>query len=133
MAGQCASAGFLVAIDNTSTRSEGGKALRATRARCILKAVEAVRKIAMTPTADRMALTVHLGGHLKIRGLIGRGGPKDQPTAKGQGLGRRMGPNKRCQTGMFIRGQGHRARKRNGHRYVLIVQKRRLNMTRAYL
>ena len=64
VAGQCAAAGFLVAIDSTSTRSEGGKAPRATRARRILQALEAVRKIAMTPTTDRMALTVHLGGHL---------------------------------------------------------------------
>src|SRR5438105_14573807 len=80
VAGQCASAGFLVAIDSTSTRSEGGKALRAARARGILQSFEAVRKIAMTPTANCMAFTVHLDGHLKIRGLIGRGGPQDQPA-----------------------------------------------------
>jgi hypothetical protein len=116
VAGQCTSAGFLVAIDSTSTRSEGGKALRATRARCILQACEAVRKRAMTPTADRMALTGHLGGHLQIRRSIWGGGPQDQPTAKDQGLGRRVGTNKRCQTGVFLRAQGHRARNWNGHR-----------------
>jgi len=36
VAGQCNVAGFLVAIDSTPTRSEGGNALRATRAWCIL-------------------------------------------------------------------------------------------------
>jgi len=76
-------AGFLVAIDSTSTRAEGGKAPRATRARRILQAVEAVRQIAMTPTADGMTLTAHLGGHLHMRGSIWRGAPEDQPTAKG--------------------------------------------------
>jgi hypothetical protein len=108
-------AGFLVAIDSTSTRSAGGKALRATRARGILQAVEAVRQIALTPTANRMALTSHLGSHVQIRWSVGRGGPEDQPTAKGQGLGGGMGTHKRLQTGVFRRGQGYRARNRHGH------------------
>ena len=88
-------AGFLVAIDSTSTRSEGGKAPRATRARRILEAVEAVRQRALTPTADGMTLTGHRGGYLQIRWSIWRGAPEDQPTAKGQGLGCGMGANKR--------------------------------------
>jgi hypothetical protein len=74
-----------------------------------------MHKIAMTPTADSMAFTLHLGGHLKIRRAIWRGGPEDQPTAKSQGLGRGIGAHKRRQTGVFISGQGHRARNRNGH------------------
>jgi hypothetical protein len=76
-------AGFLVAIASTSTRSEGGNAPWATRARGILQAVEAVRQVALTPPADRMALTGHVGGHLKIRWAVGRGGAEDQATAKG--------------------------------------------------
>jgi len=87
-------AGFLVAIASTATRSEGGNALRATRARGILQAIEAVRQIALAPTADRMALTGHLGGHVQIGWSVWRGDPEDQPTAKGQGLGRGMGAYK---------------------------------------
>jgi len=64
-------------MDSTSTRSEGGKAPRPTRARRILQAGEAVRKIALTPSADRMTLTVHLGSHLHIRGLIWGGDPEE--------------------------------------------------------
>lgn len=44
----------------------GGNALRASRARGILQAVEAMRQIPPTPPADCMALTRHLGGHLQI-------------------------------------------------------------------
>ena len=53
-------AGFLVAMDRTSTRSEGGNAPRASRARGILQAVEPVRQITLTPSAHRMALTGHI-------------------------------------------------------------------------
>jgi hypothetical protein len=42
-----------------------------------LQAGEAVRKIALTPSADRMTLTVHLGSHLHIRGLIWGGNPEE--------------------------------------------------------
>ena len=87
--------GFLVASASTSTRSEGGNAPWATRARGILQAVEAVRQIALTPTADRMAFTGHLGRHLEIRRVLWRGGPEDQPTAKSSGLGCGMGAHKR--------------------------------------
>jgi hypothetical protein len=79
---------------STATRSEGGNALRATRAWGILQAVEAVRQIALTPPADRMALTGHLGGHVQIGGSVWRGDPEDQPTAKGESLGRGMGAHK---------------------------------------
>src|SRR5437867_10130885 len=87
----------------------------------------------MTPTADGMTLTVHLGGHLHMRGSIWRGAPEDQPTAKGQGLGSGMGANKRLQLGVFVRGQGHRARKRNGHGPGPYRERGRRNMTRACL
>jgi hypothetical protein len=87
-------AGFLVAIASTATRSEGGNALRAPRARGILQAVEAVRQIALTPTADWMALTGHLGGHVQIGWAVWRGDPEEQPTAKGQGLGCGMSTHK---------------------------------------
>ena len=96
-------AGFLVAIASTSTRSEGGNALRAPRARGILQAVEAVRQIAPPPPANCMALTRHLGGHVQIGWSVWCGDPEDQPTAKGQGLGGGMGAYKGFQTGVFLR------------------------------
>jgi hypothetical protein len=108
-------AGFLVAIDSAPTRSEGGNALRATRAWGILEAVETVGQITLTPTAYRMALTAHLGGDLEMRWSVWRGGPEHQPTAKGESLGRGMGSHKRLQTGVFLRSQGYRACTRHGH------------------
>src|SRR2546428_6335597 len=87
----------------------------------------------MTPTANGMTLTVHLGGHLHMSGSIWRGAPEDQPTAKGQGLGSGMGANKRLQLGVFVRGQGHRAHKRNGHGPGPYRERGRRNMTRACL
>ena len=44
----------------------GGKAPRATRARRILQALEAMQQIALPPTADGMPLTGHFGGYLRI-------------------------------------------------------------------
>src|SRR5256885_8069894 len=48
-------AGLRVAIAITSRRAKGGKAPRPTRARRILEAIEAMRKIAMAPTTYGMA------------------------------------------------------------------------------
>jgi len=95
VAGQGDVAGFWVAIASISTRSAGGNALRRPRARGLLQAVEAVRQLALPPTADRMALTGHLGGHVQSGGAVWRGDPEDQPTAQGQGLGGGLGPHKR--------------------------------------
>src|SRR5215475_13574332 len=100
---------------STATRSEGGNALRATRARGILQAVEAVRQIALTPTADRMALTGHLGSHVQIGWAVWRGDPEDQPTTKGPGLGGGMGAHKGFQTGVFLRSEGDWACHRHRH------------------
>src|SRR5512145_319883 len=69
----------------------GGKAPGPTRARCILKATKAVLKIATAPTANGMAVTVELLGHLKIRRAVCCRRPQDQLTAKGQGLWCGMG------------------------------------------
>jgi len=80
-----------------------------------LQALEAVRPIALTPPANRMALTGQLGGHVQIGGAVWRGDPEDEPTAKGQRLGSGMGAHKRFQTGMVLRSQGHRTRDRYGH------------------
>src|SRR6267143_7323965 len=99
-------------MDRTSNRSEGGKAPRTTRARRILQTGEAVRKIALTPPADRMTLTGQLGGHLHIRRLIWGGDPEEQPTAQGQSLGSGMGSHQRLQSGMVIQCQRNRAGKR---------------------
>ena len=73
-------AGFLVAIASTSTRSEGGKAPRATRARRILQATQALLKIAISPTANGMAVTVQILGHLQVRRAVWRRRPEDHLT-----------------------------------------------------
>jgi hypothetical protein len=75
VAGQWYVAGLRVAIDITSRRWEGGKAPGATRARRILKATEAVVKIATAPTANGMAVTMEFRGHLKIRRVVRRCSP----------------------------------------------------------
>ena len=98
-----------------------------------LQALEAVRQIALPPTADGMSFTGHLGGYLHIRWLLWCGSPEDEPTAKGQGLGCGMRSHKRLQLGVFVRGQGHRARKRNGHGPGPYRERGRRNMTRACL
>ena len=95
VAGQWYVAGLRVAIDSTSRRSEGGKAPGPTRARRILQATEAVCKIATAPTANGMAVTVELLGHLKIRWTVRRRGPQNHLTPKGQGLWRGMGTHDR--------------------------------------
>src|SRR5262245_65459624 len=113
----------------TSRRSEGGKAPGPTRARCILKATKAVLKIATTPTANGMAVTAELLGHLKIRRAVRRCRPQDHLTAKGQGLWCGMGPHDRFSTALFIVSQGHLGGERNGHGPLLITRKRELHMT----
>src|SRR2546426_8995148 len=70
VAAQWYRAGLRVAIAITSRRAEGGKAPRPTRARRILQATEALRKIATAPTANGMAVTVEILGHLKIRRAV---------------------------------------------------------------
>ena len=52
-----------------------------------MQATEAVLQIALTPTANSMAVTVELLGHLKIRRAVRCRSPEDQPATKGQGLG----------------------------------------------
>ena len=66
--------------------------------------------------------------YLEIRWTVWRGGPEDQPTAKGEGLGSGMGAYQRLHTGVFLRGQGYWACNRHGHGQVLIVQKGQHNM-----
>src|SRR5262245_52838882 len=67
VAAQWYGAGLRVAIAITARRSEGGKAPRPTRARRILQATEALRKIATAPTTYGMAVTLQLVGHLQMR------------------------------------------------------------------
>src|SRR5215472_11947840 len=68
-------AGLRVAIAITSRRAKGGKAPRPTRARRILEAIEAMRKIAMAPTTHGMAVTLQLVSHLQIRRAVRRRSP----------------------------------------------------------
>lgn len=102
VAGQWEVTGFWVAIDSTSTRSEGGNAPRTTRTRRIVQAGEAIGQRALPPSANRMTLVAQVGGHLEIRGLISGGDPEEHPTAKGQRLRGGMGPHKRLDPGMVI-------------------------------
>jgi hypothetical protein len=60
-----------------------------------LKAIEALFQIATSPTANGMAVTVELLGHLKIRRVVCGGGPQDQLTTKGQDLWGGMGTHDR--------------------------------------
>src|SRR5882672_9172613 len=108
-------AGLRVAIDITSRRAEGGKAPRPTRARRILQATEALRKIAIAPTANGMAMTVEIMGHLKIRRAVRCRSSEDQPATKDQSLGSGMGAHNRLQMGWCIATSGHVGSKRNGH------------------
>src|SRR2546426_12499797 len=60
-------AGLRVAIAITSRRAKGGKAPRPTRARRILEAIEAMRKIAMAPTTYGMAVCKERSKHMPKR------------------------------------------------------------------
>jgi hypothetical protein len=93
----------------------GGNAPRAARARGLPQAGETVRQITLTPTADRPALPGPLGGSLEMRWAGWRSSPEEQPTAKGESLGRGMGSYKRRQTGVFLKREGYRARQRHRH------------------
>src|SRR5262245_31012327 len=88
VAGKWDVVGLRVASAITSRGAEGGKASRPTPAPRIFKATEAVLQIATTPTANSMAVTLQLAGHLEIRWTVRRPDPYDHPTAKGQGLWR---------------------------------------------
>src|SRR5712691_9913924 len=99
VAAQWYRAGLRVAIDITSRRTEGGKAPRPTGAQRILQATEALRTIATAPTANGMAVTVEVLGHLKIRRAVRCRSPEDQPATKDQGLGGGMGAHDRLQLG----------------------------------
>ena len=86
----------------TSSRAEGGKAPRSPRARRILQATKALRKVATAPTAHSMAVTVEFLGYLKVRRVIRCGTPQDHPATQDQGLGGGMGAHERRQMGLCI-------------------------------
>src|SRR2546426_12708287 len=86
VAGQWYVVGFRVAMAITSSRAEGGKAPRATRARCILQATQALGERATAPTANRMAGAVRVLGDLQIRRGRWRRRAEDHPATKGQSL-----------------------------------------------
>ena len=75
MAAPCYWAGLWVAIAITSRRAEGGKAPRSPRAWRILQTMEALRKIALTPTPNGMTVTLQVTGHLQIRWVVRRRSP----------------------------------------------------------
>src|SRR5438132_13580042 len=108
-------AGLRVAIAITSRRSEGGKAPRSTRARRILQATEALRKIATSPTTHGMAVTLQRVGHLQIRRVVRRRSPQDDLTTEGQGQRGGMGAYHRLQHGLVNMRQGDRESKWHAH------------------
>jgi hypothetical protein len=86
------------------------------RARRILQAPEALRKVATAPTAHSMAVTGEFLGYLKVRRGVRCGTPQEQPAPQDQGLGGGMGAHERLHMRLFIATSSHVGRKRYGHR-----------------
>ncbi len=133
VAGQWYVVGFRVAMAITSSRAEGGKAPRATRARCILQATQALGEIATAPTANRMAVTVQLLGYLQIGRVRWRRRAEDHLTTKGQGLGGGGCTGNRFQTRLFLASQDHVGSKWRRHRPVPYKTRKVSTTTFAWL
>jgi len=84
---------MLLAKEITSSRCEGGKAPRTAGSLSILKPLQTVSQVAVSPGGDGVAIAVELGGDLEVGGSVFVGGSKDQATAEGQGLGCGTGSN----------------------------------------
>src|SRR5262249_50104884 len=91
LAGRAWSSVLLLAMAMTATRSEGGKAPRATGARSVLQALEAVGDKAFAPAADRVAIATKIAGDVLVGRVVRRSGAQDDATAQSQGLGRGAG------------------------------------------
>src|SRR5262249_26511349 len=116
VAGQSWGSGVLLAREITSSRSEGGKAPRSAGPRSILKPLQTVSQIAVSPGRDGVAIAVELSGDLEVGGLIFVGGSKDQAAAEGQGLGRGTGSNQALELGALGVRQRDRLCKGKRHR-----------------
>lgn len=108
-------AGLRVALAITARRAAGGHAPRPPRTRRIWQALAAVRKSAMAPTANGMAVTRPCVGHWQIRRAGWRRSTEDAPTTQGQGVWRGMGAHDRRHTGVVGVSPGDEGSKRDGH------------------
>jgi len=93
----------------------GGKASRSTRLRRILKTGQSFLDVAVSPGRDRMAITVELGGDLKVGGMVLVAGSENQPASESQGLWRGASPNQSFQLGALSERQRNSLRKRERH------------------
>jgi hypothetical protein len=66
--------------------SEGGKASRSPRPRRVLQTSQSFFQVAVSPEGHGVAITIELGGDLKIGGLILVGRTENQPATEDQGL-----------------------------------------------
>ena len=95
-----------LAMEITSSRSEGGKASRSTRPRSILRARQAVSEVAASPDGNRAAIASKFGGDLEVGGMVGGGRPEHQAASEGEGLGCGPGSEEGFQAITFGLGQG---------------------------
>jgi hypothetical protein len=91
-------AGFAGGQGDNFHFSSGGKAPWPTGPRSILQASETVLKKACVPQSDGVASAAELIGDLQVGWLILACQPQDQPTAKDQGLRRRVGSGESLQS-----------------------------------
>jgi hypothetical protein len=87
----------LLAREITASRSEGGKFPRSAGPRSILKPGQTLLQKAVSPDPDGVAITVELGGDLKVAGVILVSGSKDQSAPEGQDLRRGTSSNQGLQ------------------------------------
>jgi hypothetical protein len=71
--------------------------------------------VAVSPGRDRMAITVELGGDLKVGGMVLVAGSENQPASESQGLWRGASPNQSFQLGALSERQRNSLRKRERH------------------
>ena len=77
---------WLVAIEMTAMRSEGGKAPGSAGAGEVVQALQALGDEAFAPLAHGVTITAEFGGDLLVGWAIIPCGPQDDATAEGQRL-----------------------------------------------
>ena len=80
-----------------------------------MEAGEAVSDEAFPPLADGVPVAIQLLGQLLIGGVVSGRGVEDEPTAKGQGLGRGASADQGLQLLVEIRGEYDTRGKRPRH------------------
>lgn len=115
VAGQSRGTVVLLAREITSSRCEGGKAPRSAGPRSVLEPRQTLGQIANSPAPDGVAITVELGGDLKVGGLVFVGRSEDQLAAEGQGLWCRTGSNQALELSVLSVRQRDRLREWERH------------------